>query len=548
MDFTVNDDLTAYTPDEIAALITTGREALAALFALPTPAPSDVAEATRIKAAVDSLVAEQNARAGAAAAMAALATETAAAAVAEAEVEDETDDEVEDTTDDAAEDGDEDETEDASDDTEGEDAVTASGTTKKTAVKRTLGGARPVGTPDSRKPIAITAAADVQGFATGSDLTDLVDVGVALVNRMRGFPRPAGIEGGQMQRYGVAQFRKEYEPEFVANGNNDMEVLSAVTKEARLPGGSLVAAGGWCAPSETLYDLCEGETTDGLIDIPEFNVSRGGVRTTPGPSFADLYADTGFTQTEAEAIAGTEKGCYEIECPAFEEVRLDAVGLCIKVPILTNAAYPELTRRVISGSLIAHQHRVSADMIGRMVTASTAVTPATVGSVTSDTLNAIGLVAQTLREEYRLSMNETIEVVVPAWVREAIRADIGHRSFGDLALADAAITAYFSARKTRVQWVYNWQQLGDGQEGYPATFTALVYPAGTFAKGTSDVISLDAVYDAASLNVNTYTGLFMEEGVLLLQNCWKSKIVTIAVCAGGNTGAADNTGCFNLTP
>ena len=120
----------------------------------------------------------------------------------------------------------------------------------------------------------------------------------------------------------------------------------AAAKESRLPGGSLLASGGWCAPSETIYTLCSTESLDGLIDLPEINVQRGGIRFTKGPDFSDIYTDAGFCQTEAQAIAGTTKPCVEIECPAFEEVRLDACGICVKAPILTNAGYPELVQRV----------------------------------------------------------------------------------------------------------------------------------------------------------------------------------------------------------
>ena len=34
------------------------------------------------------------------------------------------------------------------------------------------------------------------------------------------------------------------------------------------------------------------------------------------------------------------------------------------------------------------------------------------------------------------------------------------------------------------------------------------------------------------------TGLFFEQGLLLLQNCYASKLVEIVVCAGGVTGEA----------
>jgi hypothetical protein len=319
-------------------------------------------------------------------------------------------------------------------------------------------------------------------------------------------------------------------------------------KESRLSGGSLLASGGWCSPSETIYSLCDGETTDGILDLPAINVTRGGIRTTTGPQFSDFY-NAGFRQTEAQAIAATVKTCFTISCPPFVETRLDAIGLCIKVGLLQNAAWPELTKRVVSGTLIAQQHKVAADLITGIIAGSGAVTVADVGSVTGNALNAVGLIATTIREEYRLGMNETLEVVAPEWLREAIRADLAMRTGVDLlAVSDAQIDGYFAARKVRVQWVYNWQQLVDGEEGYPATVKMLVYPAGTWVKGTTDVISLDAVYDAASLSTNDYTGLFVEEGILLTKTCFKSKVVTLNLSAAGITGAASNAGKFTLTP
>jgi hypothetical protein len=399
--------------------------------------------------------------------------------------------------------------------------------------------------------LTITAAADVPDFATGAGIDDMVGVAQATINRMRGFPDVYGIEGAQMQKYPVATFRTEFPEELVIDRNSDdMEVLAYAAREARLPGGSLRAAGGWCAPSETLYDFCGGATADGLIDLPEVNARRGGIRYTEGPKFSDIYADVGFCQTEAQAIAGTPKTCYTVECPAFVETRLDACGICVKVPILTNAAYPELVSDVLSQSLLAHQHKMSVKAITAMVAASgSAVAVADLKATSSGTLDAVELIANTTRQDWRLGFNETLEVVAPFWLRGAIRADLANRNGVDLlAVSDGQIDSYFSARNVRVQYIYNWQPLGAGQEGYPATVQVLIYPAGTFIKATNDVINLSAVYDAASLVANEYTGLFVEEGIAVIKRCFESKLVTIPVCAGGITGAANNTACFSLTP
>jgi hypothetical protein len=76
----------------------------------------------------------------------------------------------------------------------------------------------------------------------------------------------------------------------------------------------------------------------------------------------------------------------------------------------------------------------------------------------------------------------------------------------------------------------------------------LVYPAGTFVKGTSPVINLDAVYDAASLKQNLYTALFYEQGVLLLKKCYTAYKATIPLCSAGVSGIANNAACLTAVP
>jgi hypothetical protein len=95
-----------------------------------------------------------------------------------------------------------------------------------------------------------------------------------------------------------------------------------------------------------------------------------------------------------------------------------------------------------------------------------------------------------------------------------------------------------------VSFVYDWQDLAVGAIKYPTTFTALVFPAGTFVKGTADVINLNAVYDAASLVQNIYTALFYEQGILVAQMCYRAYAVTVPICSSGHTGSANVAACM----
>ena len=428
--------------------------------------------------------------------------------------------------------------------------VTASATSVRRRVAA-KGKPKPPAQPSSA--LTVTAAADV-GFAAGSNLKGMKEVAEAFSNRSRGFTLP-----GTGATYQVAQIRRNgYAADgLVAEGTkDDMDVINKAGDESRLKGGSLVAAAGWCAPSETLYDLCDnGASTEGMLDLPEVQVNRGGVRYTNGPDFSVLYSG-GFHLTEAQAIAGQEKTCIDIPCPEFDEVRLDAVGLCLTSPILMERGYPEVVAAFLGEAMVAHQWKVNGIMLNKMLAAAGApINAGGMGSVAAGALGALELIVQSERTANRWGLSETIEANVPSWVFGAMRLDYSLRNGVNMeSVSDADITRWFADRNIAIKPIVGWQDLpeftsatAEGEVAYPATFEALIYRSGTFVKGTQDVINLSAVHDAASLKKNQYTALFFEEAVLLLQRCYGAKRVTIPVCAGGVTGAANLTDC-NVTP
>jgi hypothetical protein len=330
----------------------------------------------------------------------------------------------------------------------------------------------------------------------------------------------------------------------------DDHVLEYAADQRRLPQESLVAAGGWCAPSETLYDLVELEAADALIDVPEINVARGGIRFTPGPSFADIFAGTGFSQTEAEAIAGTTKPCYRVPCPPFTEIRAGVEGVCITSGILQDRAFPELTARVVRGALAAHAHKISAKTIAKIIAGSTVVPTLTAqGGAAAPVLNAIELGVEDVKYKHRIARATTLEAVFPAWLIPLIRADLAFRLGVEdyMSVTDAQIRQWFTDRRIVPQFVYDWQDsaLGGATPAtrWPATVDFLLYPAGTWVRGMGDVISLDSVYDSAGLVENEFTGLFTEESLLVAKLGHESRQYTVPVCADGTTAAGADIPC-----
>lgn len=461
-------------------------------------------------------------------------------------------------------DGDDEEEEDGESDEDDEDDSTdadaAADKEKETVVaagdKKPVRKVRRTPAPKDEVPevegATIVAATNVPGYDTGAVLGDTLAMAEAFAARSRGFKSmPKSRNGEQIfERFGVANIRKP-DTEWTFEGGTLDEQLDFVMRaanEKRLEGGSLVAAGGWCAPSETLYDFCSLETVSGILSIPEITVRRGGINFTKGPDYGALAATWGFLQTEAQAEAGDVKVCYEIECPDFTEVRLDAIGFCITNGILTNVGYPELTRRILEIGAVAHAHKVNASVLSRISTLIGAATNFTeIGpSATADILDALTLQAEILRYQYALAPNATIEVVLPVWSRNIIKSDLSRRTGVEnfLSLSDAQVQALFGARGLAVQWVYDWQPLpvsgGTAGQAWPTTVDAMLYPAGAYVKGTADVISLDTVYDSVGLSTNTYTAAFFEEGLFVANTCGSGRKVQINVAElFGRTGAAD---------
>nr|DAO33409.1 MAG TPA: major capsid protein [Caudoviricetes sp.] len=409
-------------------------------------------------------------------------------------------------------------------------------------------------------PKARMTVADVPGFAADSDAS-FEDLAVALDRRLQGFNSgayAAAARAGRAmsERHGLAVIRKSFDERATVSSPESADAAMAfAVSEKNLPGGSLVAAGGWCAPSETVYDLLEDESRDGLISLPEINVTRGGIKFTKGPKFADLYAAPSFNFTEEEAKAGKylptsatdptnkvgAKPVYNVPCTEFEEVRLSAAGIHVQANLLQQRGYPELVARTIRGALVAHEHKMSERIIASMERQSTAVSmdAGQIGAA-APILTAIELQVEHYRYAQRLSRSTTLEAVFPYWVHGAIRTDLSRRQGVDLTdVNDARIDAWFKARGVNPQFVYDWQALtGDASafKVWGSSLKFLLYSAGTFVKGGQDVITLDTVYDSVLLGQNDYTALFTEEGYLVAKRGHDARVVTVPINPNGGTG------------
>lgn len=420
------------------------------------------------------------------------------------------------------------------------------------SARRRVGGRGRSNTKQAPKPVSpLHLTTNVANYT--ADAVDLDRV-AAEFSRMAhsGQGRMVGSNG--YARTPLATVKRAIPEEFSVSSDRDAySVVERATDEKRLKGGSLVAAGGWNAPSETSYSFLPIRPAEGVFQLPEVGAPRGGIRFPKEPDFGELYAEVGFRQTEAEAQADKEKPFYEIPDAGFDEVRLDAVGVALTAGILQDKAWPELTQKYVGEALRAHQYKLSSYKLEKVIAGSTKTVATTHPGATGSIVDAIKLQAADIRSRHHIPRSESLEGVAPAWILDAVRADLAYRQ-GTIAenLTDDQILGFLRGLGVNLQLVFGWQNSIVGGEtpagGWPETVDVILYPAGTWYAAVEDVINLGVIHDQSLLKVNKQIQLFTEDGVGVGKRGPESRLVSIPLTVNGAVGPRNYRGSAPTEP
>ena len=414
--------------------------------------------------------------------------------------------------------------------------------------------------------LSVTASVDIPGVSQGSELSTMDALTHAFNRKAKSIPV---TRTGSTDGHVVATVNNSFE-HTLDDRSSPASVEDLVNHLTRREvKDSLVAGGGWCAPSEIRYGFFNIAGESGMIDLPTFGVSRGGIQFPVSPSLADAVgsnafggfavefsnASVPFLWTEQDDINTTtgsgnpNKPCVRVPCPTFTNERLECYGICLTAGNLTNDAYPEATQNMISLLASAHAHAMNARTIALMVARSTAAgTLGTAGDSAAPTLyNAAALAAVDYRERFGMGVDEVLEIVYPSWVREVIRADLAWKAGVDIqAVTDQTINAYYATRNVRVQWVDDWQVRGVSQFGgsaavtaWPTTAQFMIYAAGTFVRGNGLTLDLGVIRDSVLNAENDYTAAWSEECQLVARVGHLSRLYTVNIEVNGKTSAID---------
>lgn len=380
-------------------------------------------------------------------------------------------------------------------------------------------------------------------------------------HRLRGNGADAGNGQANLTLFSIA--RSEDAP-IIEDSHQLVAAINAATAADKYvwptynEAGALTAAGGWCAPSEQLYDFCAVPLATDLVSLPEITIRRGGVRWPVEPDLSAIFDsfEFFFTEPQLEALPPVVKNCVEIPCPdEFEEIRLNAVGYCVEAGILQTQGWPELIEWFMQSLTQEHLRALSRRTILDMVAGSTPISITNTANVlgvsaSSTLLNTLELMAVNLRLKKGLARGSLIEGVAPNWLHAVIRADFAMQEGLDIkSVTDAQINSWFSARGIAFQFVADWQTRGVGQPGdlltqqWPGSVRVLLYPAGTWFRALSNVIEFGIQYPRELLQINRYTRFFTEDAYAVAKRCDDSLVVTIPLCPNGAYGAAVSVTC-----
>jgi hypothetical protein len=423
---------------------------------------------------------------------------------------------------------------------------------------------------------AITAGADIPGVSMGSDLPNMGAIAEAMAKRMHGMRRSSGGDGEQ---HTVATIVTSFPEDRVLrtgeSESNKIKIDKVASPEA------IVAAGGFCAPLETNYDILGFGTTNRPVrdSLASFNADRGGIRWMNTPVLGDIptYDYTGPESTSSMAgyvpgnypngaaisvwnIAADEdavdgnptKPCFRVQCIGESEAYLEAVPVCLTIGNLMARAFPELIEANNNLALVTHARFSEQRLLRKIGALSTQVSATRVLGAARDFFNQVDKAAVAYRHRHRLDEKESLRVIVPTWLKNLIRADLvmempGNGDEGNFALADSKINSWFGVRNINVTWhidgeagQYFAPQGNGALVDYPANVVWYMFAEGTFLFLDGGTLDLGLVRDSTLNATNDYK-MFVETFEGVAKRGVESLRVTSALKATGAAAGLVNT-------
>ncbi len=393
-------------------------------------------------------------------------------------------------------------------------------------------------------PVAITAGADIPGYTAGSSVDSMKEVASLMEKRIHSLRR---VNGGDGEQHIVASLTTQFPEErtLTQDAEANWAKIQAVTSPE-----AIVASGGHVAPFETRYDIFGlGSTARPVRDsLARFQADRGGIRFVTPPvlsSYGNAVGVWTAANDSAETPDPATKTSLTVTAASENTVATDAVTLQLQFGNLATRAYPELIARHNELGLIQHAREAEQYLLGKISDASTAVTTTSLIGFGRDMLVQIGRAAAAYRSRHRMEADAPLRAIVPAWVKDAMAADLALAMPGDNTLnAYAEIDGYVASRNVNLtasldQNVYGSQSTGALNE-FADSFTWYIFAEGTFLFLDGGTLDLGIIRDSSLVGTNDYK-MFVETFEGIAKVGVESLAITSTISINGVAAALRDT-------
>lgn len=401
----------------------------------------------------------------------------------------------------------------------------------------------------------------------GGELQGVDGIGAAMAEAAEGF---LSITSGVVDKVRVARILAEYPEERQLGRSPEentrrIEAVTAALMDADPEAFEvLTAAGGLCGPLTPYYGLARVGERDRPVKagLQNYQATRGGITFQAPPEIPDFNAAVTQWTLANDETPGSDgpatKPCLTIDCGVDIDATIYAVVECLTFGNIMARTSPERVTNAVENTMTAFARKAESLLLDQLKAGSTAVTAGQALGAARDLLYQIGAAAAGYRSRRRMRRDAVLDLMIPSWTIDMMRDDLARSLDGGstdrLAVADATINSYLTARNIRIAAAYldspttGGGMVFDNQAAsalldYPDTVEWGLWHPGAWLFLDNGELDLGLVRDSTLNSTNDYQ-MFSEtfEGTAFvgLESLW----VTSTVCANGAVSGTVDPAAF----
>jgi hypothetical protein len=215
-----------------------------------------------------------------------------------------------------------------------------------------------------------------------------------------------------------------------------------------------------------------------------------GVPTLQGGTASGAGLATGvWTEATDADPSGATKPVWQVACGSPVEVYVDAIPTRVEFGNMQSRFAPEQVAANTEQAIATAAREAELNLLAKMFNYSNQVVPEQYLGATRDLLSSIDLMAAQYRYSHRYPRGISLTAIFPEWAMDVLKADLARElahdnagSINVLAITDAQVEDWFSARNIEVIWTMDALQAGTygtGGVAIPNQFFAKLTPGAT---------------------------------------------------------------------